>query len=155
MIYTTHFNALRHHTTLPFIPVSIARFKAKYVQVDREYKMLAPSKDLLLGYKDRQISDAEYTVQFLAQLKSSNVETVYARFLSIKQQNKPKTIGETTNDKKGQENAKKLKNSALNQKSQQNKVKNVISDANQDNDEQVLQPPKKKQRLLMSSAPKR
>ena len=76
MIYTTHFNALRHHTTVPFIPVSIARFKAKYVQVDRQYKILAPSKDLLLGYKNGQISDAEYTVQFLAQLEKLNANNI-------------------------------------------------------------------------------
>ena len=62
MIYTTHFNALRYHTTLPFIPVSIAKFKAKYMQVDREYKILSLGKDLLLGYKNGQILDAEYTV---------------------------------------------------------------------------------------------
>lgn len=71
MIYTSYFSNWRNFPK-NFKTVSISRFNQKWIKVDYHETKLAPSADLLLKYKNNEISEEEYDLIYLEELKKLN-----------------------------------------------------------------------------------
>jgi uncharacterized protein YeaO (DUF488 family) len=56
--------------------VSISVGKPKYVEIDAEFKQLAPSWNLLKAFKDEKIDEAGYVKRFNYQLSKMNAKMV-------------------------------------------------------------------------------
>ena len=68
-IYTGYFAQLKRYKEMGLTPISIARYSPNWF-TGYCLKDLAPSDNLLKGYKDGQISAEEYRKQYLQQLET-------------------------------------------------------------------------------------
>ena len=73
MIYTSYFASRKYNES---IAVSISRGTPSWF-TGKEYKLLAPSRDLLNGYKLGEINDDIYTKEFNKYLSTLDAEKVY------------------------------------------------------------------------------
>jgi uncharacterized protein YeaO (DUF488 family) len=67
MIFTSYFANWRKFPK-EYKTVSVSRYTKDYIKVDLHALELAPSPELLLGYKDGKITDEEYNEIYLKQL---------------------------------------------------------------------------------------
>jgi len=75
MIYTSYFANKKIPKHLK--KVSIARITPKWSKVDEEYKLLAPNKELLYGYKNGTINEMQYEVMYLQQLSTIDIQKLH------------------------------------------------------------------------------
>ena len=80
-LYTSYFANWRKYKELDSFLISITRFPPKYINFKAEgicnWSILAPSKELLLAYKDGSITKDDFRTKYILQI-SQNTEVTKA-----------------------------------------------------------------------------
>ena len=79
MIYTSYFSNWRNFPK-NFKTVSISRFNQKWIKVDYHEITLAPSVDILMKYKNNEISEEEYDNLYLKELEKLDPKEIEKKY---------------------------------------------------------------------------
>lgn len=75
MILTSYFSNWRKFPE-NMKTISVSRFPPKWAKFDEQMNELAPSSNLLMRYKNNEITDIEYTREYNEQLSNLNVNEI-------------------------------------------------------------------------------
>ena len=76
-LYTGYFAKLKQYEEAGYFPVSISRFPPKFYKQDT-CELLAPSAELLRGYKNGTITDEEYDKTYIEYLQANKASVASA-----------------------------------------------------------------------------